>query len=52
MSELEVLEPAMCCATGVCGVELDSTLVQFSANVQWLAEHGVEVMRHKLLSAT
>lgn len=48
MSKLEVFEPAMCCATGVCGVDVDPTLVQFSADLQWLAEHGVEVVRHSL----
>jgi hypothetical protein len=48
MSKLEVFEPAMCCATGVCGVDVDPTLVQFSADVRWLAEHGVEVARHGL----
>jgi len=48
MSKLEVFEPAMCCATGVCGVDVDPTLVQFSADLQWLAEHGVDVVRHDL----
>jgi len=31
MSKLEVFEPAMCCATGVCGVDVDPTLVLFSS---------------------
>jgi hypothetical protein len=48
MSKLDVFEPAMCCATGVCGVDVDPALVQFSADLQWLAEHGVEVVRHGL----
>jgi hypothetical protein len=48
MNTLEVFEPAMCCATGVCGVDVDPALVQFSADLQWLTEHGVEVVRHDL----
>jgi hypothetical protein len=48
MSKLEMFEPAMCCATGVCGVDVDPTLVRFSADVRWLAEHGVEVVRNGL----
>jgi hypothetical protein len=46
--KLEVFEPAMCCPTGVCGVNLDSAMVQFNADVQWLAAQGVEVKRHSL----
>jgi hypothetical protein len=48
MSKLEVFEPAMCCPTGVCGVSVDSVLLQFNADLQWLIEHGVEVVRHGL----
>src|ERR1700758_4914940 len=48
MSKLEVFEPAMCCPTGVCGVDVDPALVQFNADLQWLAGHGVEVVRHGL----
>jgi hypothetical protein len=47
-SKLEVFEPAMCCPTGVCGVTVDPTLVQFNADLQWLAERGVDVKRHSL----
>lgn len=48
MKNLEVFDPAMCCSTGVCGVEVDPVLVQFSADLQWLAEQGVSVKRHNL----
>ena len=36
MSRLEVFEPAMCCPTGVCGVNVDQVLVQFNADLQAL----------------
>lgn len=48
MKKLEVFDPAMCCSTGVCGVEVDPVLVQFSADLQWLAEHDVQVKRYNL----
>jgi hypothetical protein len=48
MKKLEIYEPAMCCSTGVCGVDVDPVLVQFVADLQWLAEQGVEVARHNL----
>jgi Arsenical resistance operon protein ArsD len=48
MSKLEVFEPAMCCPTGVCGVNVDPALVQFGADLQFLQEGGYEVVRHGL----
>ena len=41
MKTLEVFDPAMCCSTGVCGVDVDPVLAQFSADLQWLAGQGV-----------
>ena len=51
MSKLEIFESAMCCPTGVCGVSVDPALVQFNADLIWLAEHGIEVVRHSLSHA-
>ena len=48
MKKLEVFDPAMCCSTGVCGVDVDPVLVQFNADLQWVAEHNVSVERHNL----
>ena len=48
MSKLEVFDPALCCPTGVCGVEVDPVLAQFAADLQWVAAQGVEVARHNL----
>jgi hypothetical protein len=48
MKKLEIYEPAMCCSTGVCGVDVDPVLAQFAADLQWLAEQGVEVTRYNL----
>jgi len=34
MTQIEIFEPALCCATGVCGPELDTTLVRFGEAVR------------------
>lgn len=48
MKKLEIFDPAMCCSTGVCGVEVDPVLVQCNADLLWLAEQGVTVNRYNL----
>jgi hypothetical protein len=48
MKKLEIYDPAMCCPTGVCGVEVDPVLVQFNADLLWVAGQGVEIGRHNL----
>jgi AhpD family alkylhydroperoxidase len=45
---LEVFDPAMCCSTGVCGPDVDTKLVQFAADLNWLKAQGVTVQRHNL----
>jgi SAM-dependent methyltransferase len=49
--KLEVFDPAMCCATGVCGPNVDPKLVQFAADLDWLRSQGVAVERHNLAQA-
>lgn len=48
MKILEVFDPAMCCSTGVCGVTVDPVLAQFAADLNWVTEQGVTVVRHNL----
>ncbi|HJW26931.1 MAG TPA: arsenite efflux transporter metallochaperone ArsD [Rhodocyclaceae bacterium] len=48
MKELEVFDPAMCCSTGVCGVDVDPVLAQFAADLKWVEEQGVTIERHNL----
>ena len=35
MKTIQVFDPALCCSTGVCGVDVDQALVNFSADVDW-----------------
>jgi AhpD family alkylhydroperoxidase len=48
VTKLEVFDPAMCCSTGVCGPSVDPALATFAADLDWLADQGVEVTRHNL----
>jgi hypothetical protein len=48
MTRIDVFDPPMCCSTGVCGPAVDPLLAAFAADLQWLAEQGVEVTRHNL----
>lgn len=48
MKAIQVFDPALCCSTGVCGVDVDQQLVTFSADVDWLRKQGVTVERFNL----
>ncbi|MFN3712799.1 MAG: arsenite efflux transporter metallochaperone ArsD [Alcanivoracaceae bacterium] len=48
MSNIEVYDPALCCSTGVCGVDVDQTLVSFSADVDWARQNGATIERFNL----
>lgn len=48
MATLNVFDPALCCTTGVCGAEVDASLVRFAADVDWLKGQGAEVRRFNL----
>jgi len=45
---IQVFDPAMCCSTGVCGPDVDTKLVQFAADLDWLKTQDVIVQRHNL----
>jgi RNA polymerase sigma factor (sigma-70 family) len=51
MPRFQVFDPPMCCSTGVCGAEVDPTLVRFAADLEWLKESGVEIERFNLAQA-
>ena len=50
MPIVEVFEPAMCCATGVCGDDVSQALVTFSADMESVRTQGGVVRRHNLAS--
>ena len=48
MKALTIYDPAMCCATGICGPEIDQKLIDFAADLDWLKSEGIEVKRINL----
>ena len=48
MATIQVFDPALCCSTGVCGVDVDQDLVSFQADVEWAKQKGAEIERFNL----
>lgn len=48
MKTIQVFDPALCCSTGVCGVDVDQALVSFSADVAWANQNGARIERFNL----
>ena len=48
MTTIQVFDPALCCSTGVCGVDVDQELVGFSADVDWAKQNGIHIERFNL----
>ena len=48
MKTLQVFDPALCCSTGVCGVDIDQALVAFAADVDWAKQNGAQIERFNL----
>ena len=48
MLKLEVFDPPMCCATGICGTSVDPKLVVFASDLEWLKKQGIDVVRYGL----
>lgn len=48
MKTIQVFDPALCCGTGVCGVDVDQALVTFSADADWAVQHGARIERFNL----
>jgi Arsenical resistance operon protein ArsD len=48
MTTIQIFDPALCCSTGVCGVELDQQLVSFAADFDWAKNQGAQIERFNL----
>lgn len=48
MKRIEIYDPALCCRSGVCGVDADQALVSFSADVSWAVGSGAKIERFNL----
>ncbi|MBE2221110.1 MAG: arsenite efflux transporter metallochaperone ArsD [Anaerolineae bacterium] len=47
---IELFDPPMCCPTGLCGPELDQTLLDVSEMIQSLQTEGIAVERYQMTS--
>lgn len=48
MPTIHIYEPALCCDTGVCGADIDQSLVTVTADVRSLQAGGADITRHNL----
>ena len=48
MKKIQVFDPALCCSSGVCGVEVDQKLVGFAADLDWARQMGAQIERFNL----
>jgi len=48
MRTIQIFDPALCCSTGVCGVDVDQQLVDVSADVDWAKQNGANIERFNL----
>ena len=48
MKTIQIYDPAMCCSSGVCGTEVDQSLVEFAGDAQWATQQGATVERFNL----
>lgn len=48
MKSIQIFDPAMCCNTGVCGVDVDQQLINFAADVDWAKQNGAQIQRFNL----
>jgi hypothetical protein len=48
MRDIHIFDPALCCNTGVCGADVDQTLVSFAADMDWARKNGAQIERFNL----
>lgn len=48
MSTIQIFDPALCCSSGVCGTDVDQSLVNFSADADWARQNGAALERFNL----
>ncbi|MFI4939509.1 MAG: arsenite efflux transporter metallochaperone ArsD [Burkholderiales bacterium] len=48
MTTIQIFDPALCCSSGVCGVDADQQLIAFAADASWLQQQGGHLERFNL----
>lgn len=47
-ARIQIFDPALCCASGVCGTDVDQALVSFAADAAWATGQGAHIQRFNL----
>lgn len=50
-ADVEIFDPPMCCPTGLCGPEVDQTLLDVSEMILALQQRGIRVERYQMSSS-
>lgn len=45
---IQIFDPALCCSSGVCGGDVDQSLVNVSADINWAKQQGLQIERFNL----
>ncbi|MRH43554.1 arsenite efflux transporter metallochaperone ArsD [Aquibacillus halophilus] len=48
MATIEIFDPALCCATGVCGPSVDPELTRIATAIFLLEKRGIDIKRYNL----
>lgn len=48
MSKMQIFDPAMCCATGICGPSVNPNLIRVNAIINNLKRQGIIVERYSI----
>ena len=48
MKNIQIFDPALCCSSGVCGMDVDQALVAFAADVDWARQNNAPIERLNL----
>ena len=51
MNTVHIYDPSLCCSSGVCGEDVDQSLVDISATLVNAKAEGIEVVSHNLANA-
>lgn len=51
MNTVHIYDPSLCCSSGVCGEDVDQSLVDISATLVNAKAEGIEVVRHNFANA-
>lgn len=48
MKTIQIFDPALCCPTGVCGTEVEQSLITAAADLDWGKQQGANIQRFNL----